>query len=111
MADNKDEFLAKMKQQFEELNQRWNSERRKFESKAKQSSAEARKKLEAEWEELGRLRKQMREKIIDIEVAGENAWDNFKEGAGDAWEDLRSGTESAWGTLSEAFKKAVSRFK
>jgi predicted nucleic acid-binding Zn-ribbon protein len=111
MAVNKDEFLAKMKQQFEELNQRWYSERSKFETKAKQSTAEARKKLEAEWEELGRLRKQMREKIIDLEVAGENTWDKIKDGAGDAWEDLRGGTESAWGALSEAFKKAVSRFK
>jgi len=111
MAVNKDEFLAKMKQQFEELNQRWNSERSKFESKTKQSTAEARKKLEAEWEELGRLRKQMKEKIIDLEVAGENAWDKFKDGAGDAWEDVRSGTETAWSALSEAFKKAASRFK
>jgi hypothetical protein len=111
MAGPQDEFLRKMKDQFDELNHKWNIERNKLEAKAQHASVEARKKFEAEWEALDQLRRQMKEKIIDLEVAGENAWVDFKDGAEDAWGDVRQGTEKAWGALSEAFKKAASRFK
>lgn len=111
MAQTKDEFLEKMKQQYEDLNERWNNERSNLQDKTQNFSAEARQKIEAEWEELGRLRQNMKEKIIDLEVAGENAWDEFKDGAENAWDDVRDGTEKAWQALSEGLKKAVSRFK
>ncbi len=111
MTTNKDEFLKKMKKQYDELNYRWSIERNKLEAKTQKVTAEAKRTFDEEWENLGKLRKQMKEKIIDLEVAGENAWDDFKDGAGDAWEDVREGTERAWSALSEAFKKAASRFK
>ena len=111
MAKPQEEFLAKMKAQFDELNYKWNIERNKIEAKAQHLSGEAKKKFEAEWEALDQLRRQMKEKIIDLEVAGENAWVDFKDGAEDAWDDVKDGTEKAWGALSEAFRKAASRFK
>jgi len=111
MALTKDEFLKKMKQQYDDLNDRWNTERNKLQDKTQNFSSEARQKIETEWEELGRLRQNMKEKIIDLEVAGENAWDGFKDGAENAWDDVRDGTEKAWQALSEGLKKAVSRFK
>jgi hypothetical protein len=111
MALNKDEFLKKMKQQYDELNYRWNVERNKLEARTQHLSADARRKMEKEWEELGRMRQRLKEKIIDLEVAGENAWDEFKDGAEDAWEDVRGGTEKAWQAFSEGLKKAVKRFK
>ena len=73
MPLTKDEFLKKMKQHYEELNDRWNSERSKLQDKTRNMSTEARQKLEAEWEELGRLRKNMKEKIIDLALAGRAA--------------------------------------
>ena len=111
MALNKDEFLKKMKQQYDELNYRWNVERNKLEARTQHLSADARRKMEKEWEELGRMRQRLKEKIIDLEVAGENAWDEFKDGAEDAWEDVRGGTEKAWQAFSEGLKKAAKRFK
>ena len=111
MAQTHDDYLKKIKAQYEELNQRWSAEREKFEAKARQASSEARQKFEAEWKTLDSLRKQMREKIIDLEVAAENAWDDFKDEAGDAWTDVREGTEKSWEALSEGFRKAASRFK
>ncbi|MGD9097203.1 MAG: hypothetical protein PVF97_03900 [Desulfobacterales bacterium] len=111
MAKPQEEFLAKMKAQFDELNDKWSIERNKIEAKAQNLSGEARKKFEAEWEALDQLRRKMKEKIIDLEVAGENAWVDFKDGAEDAWSDVKEGTETAWGALSEAFRKAASRFK
>ena len=100
MTLNKKEFLEKMKQQYDELNDKWNLERKKYEEIAQHATVDVLKKLEAEWEELRKLRNQMKEKIIDLEVAGENAWD-----------DVRVGSETAWKALSESFAKAVSRFK
>ena len=111
MAKTHDDFLKKMKAQYDELNQRWSAERDNLEARAREASAEARQKFEAEWKTLDSLRKEMREKIIDLEVAAENAWDDFKDEAGDAWTDVRQGTEKAWGSLSEGFQKAASRFK
>ncbi len=111
MAKTHDDFLKKMRGQFEELNQRWSAERDNLEARAREVSAEARQKFEDEWKSLDQLRKKMREKIIDLEVAAENTWDDFKDEAGDAWQDVREGTEKAWDSLSEGFKKAASRFK
>lgn len=111
MALSKDEFLKKMKAQYDELNYRWNVERSRLEAKTQRHSAEARQRLEKELEELDKLRKRMKEKMIDLEVAGENAWVDFKDDAGDAWEDFRKGTEKAWSAFSEGLKKAVARFK
>ena len=111
MAKTHDDFLKKMRAQYEELNQRWSAEREKLEAKARQASAEARLKFDKEWASLDRQRQQMREKIIDLEVSAENAWEDFRDEAGDAWKDVREGTEKAWGALSDGFKKAASRFK
>ena len=111
MAKPQDEFLAKMKTQFEELNRKWNDERSRLEEGIQHVSVEARKQYEAEWAALDKLRRQMKEKLIDLEVAGENAWDDFKDGAEDAWGDVREGTETAWRALRDGFKKAASRFK
>lgn len=100
MPMDKDEFLEKMKRQLDDLNYRWNIERNKFEAKAQHITAEARKTFEAEMAELQKLRREMKEKIIDLEVAGENAWD-----------DVKIGAEEAWKALSKAVKKAGSHFK
>ena len=111
MAMSKDEFLKKMKTEYDALNYRWNVERSRLEAKTQHHSAEARQRLEKELEELDRLRKKMKEKMIDLEVAGENAWIDFTDDAGEAWEDVRKGTEKAWSAFSEGLKRAVARFK
>ena len=99
MTINKDEFLAKLKEQYDELNYRWNIERSRYEAKAQHATADVKKKYEEELEELQTMRKQMKEKIVELDVASDNAWEDVKEGAEDAWK-----------SLSEAFKKAADRF-
>ena len=100
MALSKADFLEKLKQQFVDLNTKWNLERIQFEEIAQHASAEGLKKLEKEREEFRKLRAHMKEKIIDLEVASENAW-----------EDVKAKSEDSWSALSESFKKVVSRFK
>lgn len=100
MTLNKAEFQKKMKQQFDDLNTRWGLERAKFEEIAQHTAVDVLKKLENEREEFRKLRSQMKEKIVDLEVASENAW-----------EDVKAKSEASWSALNESFKKAVSRLK
>ena len=100
MVSKKDEFLEKMKSQLDDLNYRWNIERNKFEAQAQHFSADAKKKLDEELDNFRKLRKDMKSKLADLDTAGENAWD-----------DLKEGSEAAWKALSESFKKALDHFK
>jgi hypothetical protein len=97
---DKEEFIKELKQKVNELNYRYSIERNKFESKAQHLGAEARKTYEEEAEKLRRLSKQMKARLVDLDVAGENAWHDVKEGAEDAWK-----------AFNTAIKKASSRFK
>jgi hypothetical protein len=97
---DREEFIKKMKKQFDELNYRYSIERDKFEAKAQHLSADAKKTFEKELEKLQELRKEAKERLVDLDVAGENAWHDVKEGA-----------EEAWKALSKALKKASSHFK
>lgn len=97
---DREEFIKKMKKQLDELNYRYSIERDKFEAKAQHLSADAKKTFEKEMESLQELRKEAKEKLVDLDVAGENAWHDVKEGA-----------EEAWKALSKALKKASTHFK
>ena len=100
MTSKKDDVLEQMKKKFDDLNYRWNIERNKLEAKAQKEGAGAQKKFEEKREEFRGFRKDMKDKMIDLEVAGENAWD-----------DVKDGVENAWKALSASFDKATSHFK
>jgi hypothetical protein len=100
VIEKKDEFIADVKKKFDELNYKWSVERDKYEAKAQHLGAEARKQYEDASQELRRFRKDMKERIIDLEVAGENAWD-----------DVKVGVEKAWKELSKSFERATKHFK
>ncbi|MGD8980038.1 MAG: polymorphic toxin type 15 domain-containing protein [Desulfobacterales bacterium] len=100
MTAQKDEFLEQMKKQYDELNYRWSRERDKFEANLQHASADARKEYEAKREEYRKYRKELEEKIVDLDVASDKAW-----------EDMKDGAEKSWKALSQAFDKASSHFK
>jgi len=100
MPDKKEEFLKQIKKKYDDLNYQWNIERNKIEAKLQHQGADATKIFEEKREELRKFRSEMKEKIVDLEVAGENAWEEVKEGAEDAWK-----------VLSNAFDKATGHFK
>jgi len=97
---NKEEVLENLKKQFDEFNYKFNIERSRLEAKAQHATADMKKKYTKELEDLQEMRGKMKEKLIELEVAGENAWEDVKEGADAVWDDL-----------SSTFKKVVSRFK
>ena len=100
MTANKDEYLKQMKTQYDELNYRWSRERDKFEAGLQHTSADARNEFEAKREEYRKFRSELKEKIVDLDVASDNAW-----------EDLKDGADNSWKKLSKAFDKAASHFK
>ena len=100
MPTNKDEYLNQMKKKYDELNYRWSRERDKFEAGLQHTSADARNEFEAKREEYRKFRSEVKEKIVDLDVASDNAW-----------EDLKDGAENSWKSLSKAFDKAASHFK
>jgi hypothetical protein len=100
MPSQKDEFIQQLKKQYDDLNYRWSRERDKFEADLQHTGADARKEYEVKREEYRQLRDQLKEKIVDLDVASDNAW-----------EDLKDGAEKSWSALSQAFDKAAAHFK
>jgi len=100
MATKKDDFLEQIKIQYDDLHYRWSRERDKFEAGLQHVNDDVRNEYEEKREEYHKFRKNLKEKIIDLEVASENAWDGLKDGA-----------EDALGALTRAFEKASSHFK
>ncbi len=100
MTANKDEYLDQLKKQADELNYRWSRERDKFEADFQHASGDAKKEYEAKREKFRQFRSELKEKIVELDVASDNAW-----------EDLKEGAESSWDAMSRAFEKAASHFK
>lgn len=99
IMETKDSYLQKMKEKFDDLNYKWNIERNKLEAKTQQAKAEVKEKFEEKLKTLQDRREQMRQKLDQIDNAGE-----------EAWRDIKEGVDSAWQSLNEAIKKARSHF-
>ncbi|BBO67537.1 hypothetical protein DSCA_14670 [Desulfosarcina alkanivorans] len=100
MVDKKEAFVEQLKKKYDHLNYLWNIERNKLEAGAQHESAEVIKKFEEKRERFRNLRGDMKAKIKALDLAGESAWGDMKDGA-----------EEAWKALAEAFEKASSHFK
>jgi chromosome segregation ATPase len=99
IMETKDSYLKKMKEKFDDLNYKWNIERNKLEAKTQQAKVEVKEKFEEKLKTLQERREQMRQKLDQIDNAGE-----------EAWRDIKKGVDSAWQSLNEAIKKARSHF-
>jgi ElaB/YqjD/DUF883 family membrane-anchored ribosome-binding protein len=100
MTEKKDELINQMKKQYDDLNYQWSRKRDKFEANMQHESADAKKEYEEAREDFRKFRKEMKEKIIDLEEAGDKAG-----------KDLIDGAENAWNIMAKAFDKASSHFK
>ncbi len=92
----KDEFVQKMHAKLDQ----WNTEIDALKAKADSAEAEARTEYHKQLDTLRGKRDDARNKLHELESAGENAW-----------EDLKAGVEMAWESVSEAVRSATSRFK
>jgi hypothetical protein len=100
MTQNKDDFMNQLKKQYDDLNYRWSRERDKFEAGLQHESAAVRKEYEAKREAYRKVRKELKEQIVELDVASDNAW-----------EELKTGAENSWTALTDAFDRASAHFK
>ncbi|MDD5287307.1 MAG: hypothetical protein PHD54_15760 [Desulfuromonadaceae bacterium] len=94
--NSRDEYVRKMQTKLEE----WNAEINMLTVKADKVKAELRNDYNEQIESLKAKQTVARQKIEQLQEAGESAWD-----------DLTSGVEKAWTALGEAMDSARSRFK
>lgn len=96
MTEKRDAYVEKLKSKLDQ----WNAEIDEIEAKADQTEAESKIEYEKQLEDLRAKRKNVEDKIVELQQAGDGAW-----------EDLKAGVEIAWDSLGNAIKSAASRFK
>ena len=96
MSEQRDAYVQKLKAKMDE----WNAEIKQLEAKAAQAGADAKIEYSSQLNDLKTTRKELEEKISQLQKSGEGAW-----------EDLKAGTESAWKTLGDAVNSAMAKFK
>ena len=92
----KEAYLKKAHAKLDE----WNADLDKMKAKLSAADAEAKIKLNDTVKKLEAQRDEMKQKLAELERAGE-----------DAWEDIRDGMEAAWDRVTASIKDAVNRFK
>lgn len=93
---SKDEYIRKMQAKMDE----WSAEIEKLTAKAGEVSADVKAEYHEQIESLQAKQAAARQKIEELQQAGEGAW-----------ADLKSGIELAWTAMGEAIDSARSRFK
>lgn len=71
-----------------------------FKAEAKNSAADVRVKYNEHLDDLQRMVDTTKEKLKELDAAGE-----------DAWEHLKEGIESAWNSLGTALSETADKFK
>lgn len=71
-----------------------------FKAEAKNSAADIRVKYNEHLDELQQMVDTTKEKLKELDAAGE-----------DAWKDLKEGIESAWDSLANGLKDTADKFK
>ena len=94
--NSRDEYIRKMQAKLEE----WNSEIDTLTAKAGEVTAEVKNEYNEQIESLKAKQIATRQKIEELQHAGENAW-----------EDLKSGIDMSRTAMGEAIDSARSRFK
>ena len=94
--NSKEEYIRKMQAKLEELN----AEIDTLTAKAGEVRADVRNEYNEQIASLKTKQVAARQKIEELQQAGESAW-----------KDLKSGIELAWSAMGEAIDSARSRFK
>lgn len=92
----RDEYVRKMQAKLEE----WNAEIDTLTAKASSVTTDAKSEFREQIESLKAKQEAARQRIEELQHAGESAW-----------EDLKSGIELAWTAMTEAIESAKTRFK
>ncbi|NIP59819.1 MAG: hypothetical protein GWM92_16050 [Gemmatimonadetes bacterium] len=92
----RDEWVEQAKAKLDE----WNAELDRLEGKAQSAKAEREAQYRRVIERLQGYRDEARERLEEIQRAGDDAWD-----------DLREGLQKSWSALTEGFRAALDEFR
>lgn len=93
---DKDTYLAEARAKIDQ----WNADIDKLQAAAAEAGADAKVEYDKQIDALRTQRDEVEAKLKDMADA-----------SGDAWQDMKAGFDKAWDTVSDAFTKAMSRFK
>ena len=96
MSGKRNEIMEKLKARLD----KWSAEIDRLEAEADRAEAERKIEYQKRIEELKAKRRESEEKIENMNRAGE-----------EAWQDLKDGVRGAMSAFGEAIKLATSRFK
>ena len=88
---NRDEYVAKLKQQLDQ----WNAEVGKWEAQARSAKANLKERSEKELEVLKAQRELAMYNLKLLEGASATAWTELRKGADDAWKRMQSALADA----------------
>jgi chromosome segregation ATPase len=91
MGSARHEFIEKVKKELDRLN----SEIDRLETDLHAREDEVRRRYTMRKVELEKRRQELNERLVEMEVAGENAWEELKAGLDDARNALQEGIERA----------------
>lgn len=89
---NREEYVAKMKQQIEE----WNEKLGKWEGEVQKAQTSMKSHYEAQIQALERQRDEALKRLNETRDASQNAWLEVSKGAEGAWKTMQSSFEKAW---------------
>ncbi|MBB4285474.1 hypothetical protein [Roseospira goensis] len=94
--DEKNAYITRMEAQLRE----WRAEVDKMRAKAEAAQADARIKWHEQADEMQRRLDEARTELDRLRNASE-----------DAWRDVRAGFEASWGAMTDAWSRAMERFR
>lgn len=91
MASEKDQYVEKRKAQLDE----WNAEIEELGVKIASADADAKAKIKHEEHiaDLRRKRDDAKVKLAEIKAAGDDQWENLKDGLENVWTSMKDGFE------------------
>jgi regulator of replication initiation timing len=84
---NRDLYVRRLKAKLDE----WHSEIDMIQSKVMQAGVESKTELEKRLADLKAKRKDVEEKVLNLDQAGESAWEDTKQGVENSWEIFKAG--------------------
>ena len=103
MSTKRDAYVEKLKAQLEE----WNTEIDKLAAKSAQAEAKAKIKYKNQLDDLRAKRDAVRDKLLAVQQAGDEAWEDLKEGLENSWEILKMSFNKAKTEFEKGYKKGT----
>jgi hypothetical protein len=101
MNDKRDAYVQKLKAKVNE----WNAEIDKMAARADQAEAESKIEYHKQLEDLRAKRKNLEDKIAELQQAGEGAWEDLKQGLENSWEILKTSFTTAKSEFERGYKE------